>query len=73
MHRFKILSTPFRHALAMHPKAFARIAQIADINIALHPLRRNLLELPRHSYYVDRDEVDPAGWATRTRIGVLIA
>lgn len=57
----------------MHPKAFARIAQIADINIALHPLRRNLLELPRHSYYVDRDEVDPAGWATRTRIGVLIA
>lgn len=76
LHRFKILSTPFRHQLRMHPMVFAVIAQIADLDICLHPLRRDLLELPhRHRFYVepDRPERDPVGWVQRMRLGVVIA
>lgn len=74
LHKFKILSTPFRHPLALHPKVFAVVAQIAQIDIAIHPLRRELLELPRrHRFYVDRVEVDPDGWVRYITFGVVIA
>ena len=74
LHKFKILSTPFRHPLALHPKVFGVIAQIAELDIMLHPLRSNFLELPRrHRFYVDCDEVDPEGWVHRMHFGLVIA
>ena len=64
-HKFRILSSPFRGEHPEHVKLFAVIAQIVQIELEFHPVRRNGLENPsRHAFYHDDwDNEDPAGLA----------
>jgi len=76
-HKFKVLSIPFRGPLAEHPIIFGVIAQIAQLDIELHPLRKDVLEMPaRHHFYDDEyAEQDPVGLLAHLRLqfGLLVA
>lgn len=61
IHKFKILSTPFRGMHGEHPIIFKVVANIVQFDIAECPLRSEGLEAPnRHHLYVDDvDEHNP--------------
>lgn len=75
LHKFKILSQPFRGSLAEHSIIFRVIAQIAQLDIELHPLRKDVLEMPgRHHYYDDElAEQDPVGLLAALHFPLIVA